>query len=188
MKKVLITPASFDVFTVAEIKARPELRITGSTDDAVIADLIDSAVEAYEEFTDNVLRLSIWDIFFNGFPKKNGDIETPGPLASVSSVSYLDSETSPSSMTTMDSSRYIIDGKDPMAGRISLIHGQSWETPVQQQINNVCVRAGIGYEDAESIPRRIKDGLLLKIQEIYYGGNLSAAYEACWVAFKRQAL
>ncbi len=195
MRRVLVTPAGFEPLDLEMVKARPELRIAGPTDDAVIADMIRSAVEAYEEYTGNVLCLSTWDLYLDGFPghhhhHPHDAIETPAPLAQISgdsppvdvtSIAYLDGS---GSSRMLPSSHYKLDMSSEVVGRIVLRHGQSWPHALHEA-NSVVVRFAVGYADADSIPRRIKDGLLLKIQELYYGGDLSASYQACWNKYRR---
>lgn len=180
MRKVLIVPATFKPFEVAQIKLRPELRVAGSADDLIIADLLQSAVEAYEEYTDQILCLSTWDLYLDAFPDADG-IETPAPLSSVTSISYLDSTGASQSLA---SSVYAVDTTHPLAGRIVLKSSQSWPAVIDQ-INCVTVRIVAGYANAASISQRIRDGLLAKVQEIYYGTDLASIYEANWRSYRR---
>ena len=50
MRTVLILPAEFRPFEVDDIKDRPELRISTGDDDPALDDMIQGAIEAYEEF------------------------------------------------------------------------------------------------------------------------------------------
>jgi uncharacterized phiE125 gp8 family phage protein len=181
MRTVLITAATFKPLEVEAIKLRPELRIASSTDDLVIADMLQSAIEAYEEFTNNILCRQELDLYLDRFPRHREEIETPAPLASVTSITYLDSA---GDSQVLASSTYKVDGKSPIVGRIALSDGESWpHTP--HEIDTVTIRLASGFADANSIPRRVKDGLLLKIQEIYYGTDLSEACESCWRKWRR---
>lgn len=180
MRKVLVTAATFKPFERDQVKTRPELRLASTTDDRVIDDLIESAVEAYEEYTNNILRQSTWDLYFDSFP--DGDeFETPAPLVSVTSIKYKDTA---DVEKTFSASYYNVDTTNPISGRIALEYGECWES-TYGNINDVVVRIVAGYASANAIPRRIKDGLLLKMQEIYYGTDLSAAYESCWANYRR---
>lgn len=179
MKKLLVTPAIFKPLEVEAIKSRPELRIAGSVDNVNIADMLQSAIEEYEDFTDHILCLSGWDLYLDEFP--DGDIETPAPLVSVESIEYLDQA---GALQTVDESIYVVDARNPVFGRIVLAYGQSWPTALAQA-NSVIVHFTAGFTNSNSISQRVKDGLLLKIQELYTGVDLSQAYEACWSSNRR---
>jgi uncharacterized phiE125 gp8 family phage protein len=182
MRQVLVTAATFKPLEVEAVKVRPELRIAAATDNLVIADMIQSAIEAYEEFTNNILCLSTWDLYFDEF---SDGIETPGPLSSITSVKYLDgSGTEATLATTVYKAS---TSNNPLFGLISLKYGQSWPS-IYSEVDAVYVRAVMGYANAAAIPQRIKDGLLLKIQEIYYGTDLSEAYQNCWKFNRRSPI
>ncbi len=179
MRTVLITPATWLPFEVEAIKDRPELRLSGITeDDVTVAEAIQAAVEAYQEYTRRILCRSTWDLYLDEFPEDDDVIETPAPLASVESLKYVDSS---GTTITLASSEYCVGTADPLAGRIQKI-GSSTAWPLAlERIDSVIVRFIAGYSCPNEIPRMIKDGLLLKIQEIMDGVDRSAAYEAKWL-------
>ena len=88
----------------------------------------------------------------------------------------------------MTATDYVVDITSPIASRVVLAYGCSWPTDVLDQINTVKVRFIAGYTDAGAIPELIKDGLMLKIQELYDGVNRQSAYESCWIAEARLAV
>lgn len=178
MRITLVTRAAFWPFEREMIKSRPELKITGSDQDRTVDEMIQSAVEAYEEYSQQILRESTWDLYLDSFPR---EIETPAPLISVDSISYLDES---GTLQPLSDSVYTVDTSGRLTGRISLKHGQSWPYSLRQA-NAVVVRILAGYANPDSIPRLIKDGMLLKMQEILYGTDLSLAYEACWATYRR---
>jgi len=175
MRKVLIATASFRPVEREYVKTRPELRLASSTDDRIVDDLIDSATEGYEEYTGNVLCLSTWDLFLDSI--ENDRIETPAPLVSAS-ITYLDSAGASQVLAT---TVYKVDTSSELIGRITLRYEQTWPD-FYGEADSIIVRLIAGYANANAIPRRIKDGLLAKMQEIYYGVNMSGVYEACWAA------
>ena len=181
MRKVLIEAATFRPLEREYVKNRPELRIASTIDDRVIDDLIDSAIEAYEEFTGNILCLSTWDLYVDAVEFDR--IETPAPLVSAT-ITYLDSA---GASQTLATTVYKVDTTSPLVGRITRKYGQSWPT-LYDESNAITVRIVAGYADANSIPRRIKDGLLAKMQEIYYGINMSGVYETCWANYRRMPI
>jgi uncharacterized phiE125 gp8 family phage protein len=178
MRKQLITGALFLPIEIDQVKQRPELRLEGIDDDPVIAEHIISAIGAFEEFSNCILCESTWDLTMDRFLK---EIETPGPLQSVTYIKYLDAS---GVEQTLPTTVYKVDTSSKLAGRIALRYGQLWEQ-TYQEINAVTVRIVAGYANPASIPQRIKDGLMLKIQELYYGGDLSEAYAECWRFHRR---
>lgn len=179
MRKVLITPATFKPLEVEAIKVRPELRVTETIDDLILADHLEGAIGAYQDYTNNILCLSTWDLYLDEFPE--GDIETPGPLSSVESLKYYDST---GNLQTFSAANYIVDGTVPLMGRISLIPGNSWPS-TDGRVNSVIVRLLAGYSSPNAIPQRIKDGLIMKIHELYDVVNCENAYFENWKANKR---
>lgn len=181
MRLKLVTPATFEALTVDEIKDRPELRITGTDDDATLAAFIRSAVNAYEDFTGHILCQSTWDLYLDEFPD---EIELPAPLQSVTSITYKDSS---GVSQTLATTYYTSDTTSSVYGRVVLKYGQSWPSSYDE-INVITVRFVAGYADVSEIPPRVIDGLLLKIQELYDGINRQAAYEACWMFDRRWSI
>jgi uncharacterized phiE125 gp8 family phage protein len=187
MRTVLVTEATFSPFRVEDIQNRPELRSTSTADLSYLEGYIKSAVEAYEEYTNSILCQSTWDLYLDEFP--DGDIETPGPLISVTSIKYKDTANIEQTFSTDD---YNYDVTNPLAGRIALESGEEWES-TYGNINDVVIRFVAGYATANAIPQRIKDGLILKMQELYDGvqadswGRASniTSYEACWSRYRR---
>jgi len=182
MRKVLVTPATFQPMDVEEVKLRPEVRgLTTPDDDPILLAAMRSAVESYEGFTEHVLCLSTWDVFLDTWPDSGESIELPAPLSSVSSVNYRDGV---GTWQIMDSTHYVVDTTSPIKGRVSLAYSQSWPS-IYAEINVIRVRFIAGFADSETIPFRVKDGILYKIQELYDGIDRRGLYEPCWVADAR---
>jgi uncharacterized phiE125 gp8 family phage protein len=175
MRKKLITAATFKPLTLDEVKSFA-LRQTSEEDEAYIYRLIDAATDAYENFTERILCLSTWDLYLDAFPS---EIELPGPLSSVTSVGYQDTN---DAAQTMTASYYVVDTVSEPA-RICLAYEQSWPE-TYAEINVVTVRFIAGYANAAAIPATIKDGLYLYIQEQYDGIDRQRAYEALWMPLR----
>jgi uncharacterized phiE125 gp8 family phage protein len=184
MNKVLITPATFDPITVEEIKARPEIRIDASNhdDDPNLAQMLKSAIEAYQNFTGRVLCSSTWDLYLDAFPD---EIELPAPLVSVTSIGYYDANNA--LQTPLATTYYKVSTRNPIFGLITLKYGQTWPDTYPER-DVVIVRFVSGYASAEDIPQTIKDGLLAKVQELYDGIDRTIIYEGCWINEARLAI
>jgi uncharacterized phiE125 gp8 family phage protein len=168
MRKILITAPTFKPLEMSLVLQRPEIRgLAGDSDKLLIADFMTSAIEAYQEYTENILCLSTWDLYLDGFPSKS--IDTPGPLETVTGITYEDSS---GSSQTLSASNYIVDVSNPNAGRISLVSGVSWPVTTDEA-NSVIVRLTAGYANAGSIPATIRDWLVAYIMAMM-SGNMAA--------------
>ena len=178
MRLVINTAATFRPFEVNEIKDHPALRISGTEQNAILDKMINSAVTAYEDYTEQILCRSTWDLYLEEF---DDPIWTPAPLASVSSVKYYDTS---NAQQTLSTDYYEVDITNSLYGRIGLKYGQSWPS-IYDRFDAVIIQFLAGYASAAAIPQQIKDGLLYKIQELYYGGDMSDAYRNAWISYKR---
>lgn len=182
MRKVLVTPAMWQPLDIEDMKLRPEIRgFTTDDDDPVLLGFMLSAIEAYQEYTGHILCRSTWDLYLDAF---EDEIELPSPLSSISSVNYRDSN---GVWQVLATTYYTYDTTDAVKARLTLKYDQTWPS-TYDEINSVRIRFVAGYVDAESIPYRVKDGLLLKIQELYDGIDRRAWYESCWAADARLAV
>jgi uncharacterized phiE125 gp8 family phage protein len=180
---ILITPATFHALEPAMIMDTPELRIVNTDENLIVADLIDAAVEAYEEHTGQALRLSTWDLYIDEFPGNGDPIEIPkAPLDSVEAITYQDST---GIEQTLSSATYVVDATNQrQLGRVWLASSATWPATYDQK-NAIKIRFDAGFADPNSIPAIIKRGLLLKIQELYDGDDRSKFYESCWRPYRR---
>jgi len=179
----LITAATFQPFEVEEIKLRPQVRgLADPNDDAVLLAAMQSAIEEYQWYTGHILCSSVWDAYLDEWP--DDYIELPAPLVSVSSINYRDSAGTWQITTAAD---YAVDISSPVRGRVTLAYGKSWSS-IYDEVGSIRIRFVAGYPDAESIPYRVKDGLMYKIQELYDGIDRTMLYRACWGADARLAV
>lgn len=176
---VLITPAGFNAFAFADIQSSPELRIQNASEETDVENMIEVAQEAYEIYSGNILRSSVWDLYLDEFP--DDFIETPAPLVSVGGLYYLDAA---GVEQTWAASNYVVDTTSRLIGKISRAFGIAWPA-VYGQKNAVRVRFTAGYASAAAIPEIIKRGLIARIQEIYDGDDRSKMYESMWRAYRR---
>lgn len=182
MRKVLVTAATFQPLDIEEIKLRPEVRgFTTDDDDPMLLRFMTSAIEAYQDYTGHVLCLSTWDLYLDEF---EDETELPSPLSSISSVNYCDSN---AAWQVLATTYYTYDTRDAIKARLTLKYGQSWPS-TYDEINSVRIRFVAGYADAESIPYRVIDGIVLYVQQLYDGIDRRAWYESCWAADARLAV
>lgn len=105
MRLHLATAPAAEPLSLAEAKAH--LRVDGSDEDSLITDLIKAARETFEQETGRQVITATWRGSMDRFPLQSERIHFPKPpLASVTSVTYLDSN---GASDTWDSSEYTVD-------------------------------------------------------------------------------
>jgi uncharacterized phiE125 gp8 family phage protein len=178
MRIVPVTGCLWLPFEVDAIKDRPEIRgVDATAEDVNLAEAIQGAVQDFEDYTGRILCRSTWDLFLDAFPDAGDVIETPGPLISVESIQYYDSANSLMSLSVSD---YYVAIGDLLVGKIGMSTAAVSWPDTYARADAVVIRFVAGYPNPNSIPRMIKDGLLLKIQEVMDGVDRSQAYQRKW--------
>jgi uncharacterized phiE125 gp8 family phage protein len=131
-----------------------------SAEDTLLTNLIKAAREYCEGFQNRAYITQTWDLLLDDWPSGDHiDIPYP-PLVSVASVKYYDTA---STEATMDSGDYYVDTyAEP--GRIVLGYGESWPSTTLRPANGVIVRFTAGYGAAASVPQKVKQAMLMKIE------------------------
>ncbi len=155
------TPPTSEPLTLEE--AQLHLRVTDTSEDDLINALIKAARNAAETYTNRQLMPATWDLYLDRFPCGMVPIELPRcPVATVGSITYLDSD---GASQTWSSSDYSLDIYSEPA-RITLAYGESW--PAARYVaNNIRIRYTAGYATAALVPAPIKQAMLLMIESMY---------------------
>lgn len=181
----IVTAAESEPITLSE--AKNFLRVDHSDDDQLIAALITAARQMCEEYTRRILVTTTVDEYFDQFPKNmwNGHSNilylSRGPVASITSVSYVDEI---GSTQTISSSLYVTDLiSEP--GRIQSTNG--WTTGAGV-VNQVIVRYVVGT-DLSAIPKPLIQGMMLVVSDLYDQRNdrvkqLPTASEYLWNPYR----
>lgn len=158
MSLVLVTASATEPLTLAEAKA--QARVTNTDEDTLITSLIVAARQHVETLVRRALVTQTWDYKLDHFPVWEIEIPLP-PLASVSSVKYLESAAGVD--TTLATTEYRVlgaSGHNP--GRITPDIGKVWPTTYDVG-DAVTVRFVAGYGAAAAVPQPIKQAMLLLI-------------------------
>lgn len=174
----VITPASTYPVSASELKAF--LRVTGSDDDTMIANMIAAATDAVEQFIGRKLIATTMGLWLDGFGQFDdeaflalgegihdgseqqfmrgcSEIYLPiNPVASVTSIKTYDKANTES---TLSSSAYSLDTN----GRIYLNSGYSWPTDLRDK-NAVLVTYVAAYS---SVPASIKQAVTALAAQMY---------------------
>ena len=146
--------------TVSEAKAH--LRIDGSAEDILIASLIVTSRLHVEAALGLALITQGWRLTLDRWPEE-GQVRFPlRPIRSVTSVTVLDEDGTPSVVSSAD---YLLDGQ---ALRPRLIPRDGKWPPPGQRANGIEIAfaAGIG-DEPEDIPQPIRHAILLLVAHWY---------------------
>lgn len=152
-------PGSLPV-TVAEAKQKLRIAATATTHDDELTRQIEAATELFEQDTDRAVITQDYaqyrDCFsdFMSLPVK--------PIQSIIQIDYCDINDVVQQVTGtiygFDSARRVVYRK----------HDQTWPT-ITDQHNAVVIKFRAGYGTATSVPREIKEAILCKVAELFYG-------------------
>lgn len=169
----LITAPLHMPITLAEAKAH--MRVDGTVDDALIAGLIGSAVEAAQNITRRQLVTATYDYTLPGFPAPTRlnplaaiELLAP-PLQAVTGVYYIDSTGAEQPLAC---GAYVVDTFSLVPG-LSPVLGTSWPA-TQEGPNAVRVRFTCGWAMDASVsppawtgPESIKAWLMIRVATMY---------------------
>lgn len=151
--------------------AKKHVRQDLDVDDDLLTDTIQTAREYLESESGRALMVQTWDLFLDDFPCER-EIELPmPPLRSVASVQYTPEG---GSQQTIPAADYVVDtASEP--GRIVLAREASWPSDTLVAANGIVVRFEAGYDDADSVPKLARQGILLLVGEWYEHREAAAA-------------
>ena len=156
----LITPASTLPVSLADGKSH--LRVTHSSHDDLITDLIWAAVREFENLTGECLSAQTWDLVLNQAEVVSRIAFFKYPVSSITSVSYYDSDNS--SDTTTDYT--LFSNGRPASIRFDL---DSDEVPsTYDRDDSMTVRFVCGYT---TLPTDVKQAILARVYRIYENPN-----------------
>lgn len=156
----LITAAAGLAISVAEAKAH--LRVDVTDEDALIELYIKAATEAAEQATGRAIMAQTWELTQDAFASVLH--LTRIPVASVTSLKYIDADGTQQTLGTM---LYQLDNFDDFsAAKVTPAYGASWPStrPVP---NAVAVRYVAGYGSAADVPSSIKDWIYLQVGAMF---------------------
>ena len=145
--KVITPPAELPV-TVAEVKAFANVSI--NDDDTLLTSLLTSAVAKTENRTGSRIITQTLELYLDSFPGTTGEIRLPGPVASVTSVKYTDTD---GDEQTLASSKYVLDAVSNPA-RLVPAYEEEWPE-TREKVNAVVIRFVTGTAKADC-PEMIK--------------------------------
>lgn len=180
MRTELIQAPAAEPLTAADAKAH--LRVTTSSEDALITRLIAAARRHVEAAVRRKLITQKWRVYFDYFPgqthswpgsvsgstlylpPRRFDLVLPdvAPVASVDALKYIDAS---GVLQTLDPATYQLVAEQP--ARVALAYGQGWPGGRGDR-DGVRVEVTSGYgADGTTVPEDILIAMLLTISHLY---------------------
>lgn len=155
-------------------QAKNHLRIDYSDDDALIQSQIIAVREYAETAVNRAFVSQTWRYVLDAFPAvPSGALSWQSnfaqfripfpPLQSISSIVWLDTAGTPTTLATTD---YVVDTSSEPA-RVALAFGKSWPSNPLQTIAGVQVTFVAGYGIAAKVPESIKQMVKLLLGAYY---------------------
>ena len=145
--KVITPPASLPV-TLSEVKAFANVTI--NDDDTLLTSLLTAAVAKTENRTGRRLITQTLELYLDGFPGATGEINLPGPVASITSVKYIDTD---GDEQTLAGTGYVLDA---VSNPARLVPAFEEEWPETRGQNNAVVIRFVTGTAAADVPEMIK--------------------------------
>lgn len=156
----LVSGPAAEPVTKAEVKLTAGYDSDLTAHDTLLDDIwIPAARRECEHLTGRKLITQTWDIALDAFPADAIDLSVLSPIASITSVTYLDGA---GAQQTLSSSAYVLDAKNDAQPYLLLADGYDWPT-TYDSANAVIIRVVVGYGDAASdVPADVRAWLLAK--------------------------
>jgi len=161
MSLVRVTAPTDLPVTLAEAKLH--LRVDHADDDALITALIEAATGVAESRLNRALLPQTWERVLDDFPDGAIRLGMP-PVTSVASVKYL--RAADGVEVTIDAAQYSLKNA-VLPGWVEPGYQLDWPTDVRRVADAVRVRFAAGYANAATVPREIRQWILLTIGAMY---------------------
>lgn len=145
---------------ISQAEAKLHLKVSVTTDNDLIDDLIASATAWVEEYLDRQLMSATWYLYLDELYTKI-DLNKC-PITAITSIKYYDSDNA--EQTLADT--YYDEDLASEPSRIWRSYGETYPTTYERP-NAVTIEFTAGYATAALIPKPIKNAMLLHIAHNY---------------------
>jgi uncharacterized phiE125 gp8 family phage protein len=136
------------------------LKLSGTSEDAILTLMLEQATECGEKYTGRSFRVQTWDVFRDYFDYDSFEIRL-SPVDSIDSITYINESDVP---TVVDSSIYYLK-KGQWFSEIVLKTGEAWPSDVKDIEQAITFRVStIKYPKATS---SIDMGILQHVAYVY---------------------
>lgn len=179
MRLKLTDPPASEPVTLTQVKA--QLRITGSSEDTRLTELITIARELIEAYTHRALITQEWEQYHDRWPNGGGFMLAKGVAQVLNSITYIDELDNSDTYDTANVD--FATWEDPYP-RITLKEGQDWPTVTLRPHDGVIVNWDAGYGAASAVPGPLKQAIIMAVVALYDGcpdsiGEMSAVSALC---------
>jgi uncharacterized phiE125 gp8 family phage protein len=129
-----------------------------STEDTDIGYLIKAAREYAQDYQHRGIGSQVWELVIDDFPYVDRIRLPLPPLASVTSVTYIDSEGTSAAFTAGSSGYYVDTDNEP--GAVFLAYGMTWPSTTLYPYGGVRILYTCGYT-ATTLPYRTRQAMLM---------------------------
>lgn len=158
----IVAAPSVEPVSLAE--ARAQCRIDGTDEDDLLSIYIAAAREAAEHRTNRRFITQTWLQTLDEFPVTSDIKLLVPPVASVTSVTYVDPE---GTTQTLASTAYVLDANAQPAGWLLPADGTEWPD-TDDVINAVQITLVCGYgASGSSVPTALRNWMLMTIGYLY---------------------
>ena len=174
--KQYIRTASKVLLAACEFGTSILVNAATTAEDDLLTAIITGARQHVEDITRRALLTQTWDYYLNGWPDKD-HIKLPfGNLATVSSVSWKDTDGMETTLTV--TTDYLVETNSYGIGRIVLPYGESWPSDILYPSNPIKIRFVCGWTAAANIPKTIIAALKLICSDLYTNreGQVASAF------------
>jgi len=145
---------------ISQSEAKLHLKVSVSTDDDLIDDLIASATAWAEEYLDRQLMSATWELYLDNLYTKI-DLHKC-PITEITSVKYYDSDNALQTLSANDYDTDLVSEPSRIWKAYSVIYPLTYDRP-----NAVVIEFKSGYTTAAAVPKPIHSALLLIIAHNY---------------------
>lgn len=156
--KIKTAPTEYPL-TINEAKAH--LNVLSSEDDIMVQFLIEVATAQAEDITSRQLLSAVYELSMDILPERF-ELKKP-PLISVDKIEYIPDGSE--SYMLLDPSLYIVD--DTVEPAVIIKHRDANYPAISWMPNSVRVTFTAGYENAASVPKPIKQWMLIRIATLF---------------------
>lgn len=156
--KLKTAPTEYPL-TINEAKAH--LNVLSSEDDIMVQFLIEVATAQAEDITNRQLMSAVYELSMDILPERF-ELKKP-PLISVDKIEYIPDGSE--SYVLLDPSLYIVD--DMVEPAMIIKHRDANYPAISWMPNSVRVTFTAGYENATSVPKPIKQWMLIRIATLF---------------------
>ncbi|MDD5159684.1 MAG: head-tail connector protein [Sulfuricurvum sp.] len=142
-------------------EAKAHLNVLSDLDDELISFLIGVATEQAEEITNRQLMRSTYEMTMDILPDRF-EIKKP-PLHAVEKIEYIPDGSD--SYAILDPSKYMVD--NTVEPGVVIRRNDATYPAISWMVNAVRVTFTAGYADAASVPKSIKQWMLIRIATLF---------------------